>query len=102
MPLMTSDVTKDEFEHLETRVDVLEREVDGEKLVTRHILQETRRNSGDLAAIKSRLDRHDERFDGLEQKFDSLSGRFDALTKNLPKLIGEVMREVMRERDAKK
>ena len=36
---------------------MLEQEVDGEKLVTRHILEQTRRNGDDLAAIKTRLDR---------------------------------------------
>jgi hypothetical protein len=92
---MASDVTREEFRNLEARVDVVEREVDGEKLVSRHILKETRQNSDDLAAIKSRLDRHDTRFDNLERKVDTL-------TKDLPRIVGEVMREVLRERDGKK
>jgi len=87
---MPSDVTRDEFQRLETRVTVVEREVEGEKMVTRHILAETRRNSDDLAAIKSRLDRLEVKVDGLDQKVD-------ALMKNLPGMIGDVMREVMRE-----
>ena len=44
---MVEYVTRDEFE---ARVGVLEQEVDGEKLVTRHILEQTRRNGDDLAA----------------------------------------------------
>jgi hypothetical protein len=76
----------------------VEREVEGEKLVTRHILEQTRRNSDDLAAIKTRLDRmerkSDEKLDGLERKFNSL-------TKNLPAIVADTMREVLRERDAK-
>jgi len=44
---MPSDVTREEFE---ARFGVLEREVDGEKMVTRHILEQTRHNSDDLAA----------------------------------------------------
>ena len=54
---MTADVAREEFTDLEARVRVIDREVEGEKLVTRHILEQTRRNGDDLAAIKSRLDR---------------------------------------------
>jgi uncharacterized protein YoxC len=92
---MTRDVTRDEFDHLKTRVDVVEREVEGEKTVTRHILEQTRRNGDDLAAVKSRLDRHDQRFDSLERQMDSLR-------KDLPKIVGEVMRDVLQERDKKR
>ena len=103
---MATDVTREEFKHLETRVDIIEREVEGEKMVTRHILEQTRRNGDDLAAIKSRLDRGDQRFDGLERRFDGLERKVDGLerkvdglTKDLPKIVGEVMRDVLRERD---
>src|SRR5262245_5665875 len=40
---------------LERRVSTLEDEVEGEKIVSRHILQETRQNSGDLATIKAQI-----------------------------------------------
>ena len=96
---MATDVTREEFKHLETRVDIIEREVEGEKMVTRHILEQTRRNGDDLAAVKSRLDRHDQRFDGLDRKIDSVERKVDGLTKDLPKIVGEVMRDVLRERD---
>jgi hypothetical protein len=48
---MATDVTREEFE---ARTGVLEREGEGEgeKLVTRHILEQTRRNGDDLAAVK--------------------------------------------------
>lgn len=95
---MASDVTREEFRN-EARVDVVEREVDGEKLVSRHILKETRQNSDDLAAIKSRLDRMERKNDG---RFDALESKVDGLIKGLPHIVGEVMREVMRERDGKK
>jgi len=95
---MTDFVTKAEFSQLETRVDLLEREVDGEKLVTRHVLEQTRRNGDDLAAIKTRLDRVEGKVDGLEQKVDGLGVKVDGLTKSLPTIVGEVMREVLRER----
>jgi CII-binding regulator of phage lambda lysogenization HflD len=103
---MAEPVTRDEFAHLAVRVDVLEREVDGEKLVTRHVLDQTRRNSDDLAAIKSRLDRFEHRFDRLEQRVDGLDRKVEGLdlkvshfTRDLPTVVADVMREVLRERD---
>ena len=102
---MTADVGREEFKHLETRVDVLEREVEGEKMVTRHILEQTRHNSDDLAAIKTRLDRVEHKVDGLDSKIDGVESRLDnrigSLERSLPKIVGDVMREVLRERDGK-
>ena len=102
---MTADVGREEFKHLETRVDVLEREVEGEKMVTRHILEQTRHNSDDLAAIKTRLDRAEHKVDGLDSKIDGVESRLDnrigSLERSLPKIVGDVMREVLRERDGK-
>jgi hypothetical protein len=102
---MPADVTREEFE---ARVGVLEREVDGEKLVTRHILEQTRRNSDDLAAIKGRLDRFEQRFDGLERKVEGLERKVDnvdlkvnRLARDLPIVVADVMRQVLGERDAK-
>jgi uncharacterized protein YoxC len=98
---MTAEVSREEFV-------ALEREVEGEKLVTRHILEQTRRNGDDLAAVKSRLDRVEgkvdgleRKFDGLERKFDGLGRKVDGLTKSLPEIVGEVMREVLDEREHK-
>ncbi len=96
---MASDVTREEFGVLEARVDVVEREVDGEKLVTRHILHETRQNSDDLAAIKSRLDRMER---NNESRFTSLESKVDGLIKGLAGIVRDVMREVLRERDGKR
>jgi hypothetical protein len=106
-----SDVTKEDFEQIKTRVDIVEREVEGEKMVTRHILQQSRRNGDDLAAvkddlatvkddlaaIKSRLDHHDQRFDGLERRVDGLERH---VRHELPRIMGDVMRDVLRERDS--
>jgi hypothetical protein len=92
-------------------VDIVEREVEGEKMVTRHILQQSRRNGDDLAAvkddlatvkddlaaIKSRLDHHDQRFDGLERRVDGLERH---VRHELPRIMGDVMRDVLRERDS--
>jgi tetrahydromethanopterin S-methyltransferase subunit G len=98
---MAAEVTREEF-------IALEREVEGEKLVTRHILEQTRRNGDDLAAVKSRLDRVEQKVDGLERKFDGLGRKFDGLerkvdglTKSLPEIVGEVLREVLDERERK-
>ena len=98
---MAEPVTRDELTQLAVRVGVLELEVEGEKMVTRHILDQTRRNSDDLAAIKSRLDRFENRFDGLEQRFDGLERKVDGLTGHLPTIVADVMREVLKERDGR-
>lgn len=99
---MAEYVTREEFE---ARVGVLESEVDGEKLVTRYILEQTRRNGDDLAAIKTRLDRVerkvetlDRKVDGLDRKVDSVDKKVDGFTKSLPEIIGQVMREVLDDR----
>jgi len=106
---MTVDVTREEFE---ARVGVLEREVEGEKVVTRYILEQTR-NGDDLAAVKSRLDRVEARLDRVETRLDrveqkvdalgselsGLRGAFVELRRELPKIVAETVREVLRERD---
>ena len=89
---MTSDVTREEFTHVGVRVDVLEREVEGEKMVTRHILEQTRHNSDDLGTLKSDMVVVKSDLRRVEQKVDTL-------TRELPKIVGEVVREVFRERD---
>jgi len=86
---MIADVAREEFE---ARVGVLEREVEGEKLVTRHILEQTRRNSDDLAAIKSRLDRVEHKIDGVVQDVGELRGALENLVRNLPRMVGEALR----------
>ncbi len=109
---MPSDVTREEFEG---RVGVLEREVEGEKMVTRHILEQARHNSDDLAAIKTRLDRVETRLDGVDNRLGGVETRLgsvenqttgighklDGLIRELPKMIGDVMREVLREQKGK-
>jgi hypothetical protein len=92
---MPTYVTREEFE---ARVGVVEREVEGEKLVTRHILEQSRRNGDDLAAVKSRLDRVEQRLDRVENKLDSLDVRFSAFMREYPATVADVMRQVQRER----
>jgi tetrahydromethanopterin S-methyltransferase subunit G len=92
---MNEYASKQEFDHLRTRVDVLEREVDGEKTVSRYILEQTRTNGDDLAAVRTRLDR-------VEGKVDRVDHTLNDLIKNLPKMIVEAVRDVFRERDQRK
>ena len=103
---MPAYVTREEFD---TRIGILEREVEGEKLVTRHVLEQTRRNSDDLAAIKSRMDRFEQQFDGLERKVDDLERKVDGLdrkvddlAKNLPGIVGDAVREANKGRSRKR
>ncbi len=96
---MANNVTRDEFHHLEARVTVVEQEVEGEKLVTRHILEQTRRNGDELAAVKAQQKLQGADLKGLVKRVDGLDRKVDDLTKNLPRIVGDVMREVLRERD---
>jgi uncharacterized protein YoxC len=89
---MAADVTREEFE---ARMGVLEGEVEGEKMVTSHILEQTRRNSDDLAAIRTRLDRVEGKVDDLGQDFRSLRTTLDTLVRNLPKIISDAVRDAL-------
>jgi len=91
---MPADVTREEFR-------ALEQEVEGEKLVTRHILEQTRRNGDDLAAVKTRLDRVEGKLDGVDRKVDHLGRQVADLSESLPRIVADVVREVWRERDEK-
>src|SRR5512134_2632447 len=106
---MATDVTREEFKHLASRTDVLEREVEGEKMVTRHILEQTRRNGDDLAAVKTRLGRVESRLDGVESRLDGVENRLggvehkvDGLARSLPDIVGEAVREAFREERERK
>ena len=102
---MPTYVTREEFE---PRIAVVEREVEGEKLVSRYILKQTRLNGDDLGAVKSRLDRVEQKlddlgqqFNGLSQQFNGLSQQFNNLVRSLPGIVADTMREVNREREGK-
>src|SRR5216683_6133879 len=84
---MAGSVTRDEFTQLAVRVDLVEREVEGEKLVTRHILDQTRHNGDDLAAIKTRMDRLEHKFDGLDRKVEGVDLKVNGLTRDLPTIV---------------
>ena len=76
------------------------------KVLLRRILEQTHRNSDVLAAIKSCLNRHDQRFDDLERSFGNLEhslsvleGEFGSFRNDLTTVIRDVMREVLDEHD---
>ena len=81
---MPADVTREEF-------DALEQEVEGEKMVTRHILEQTRRNGDDIAAVKTRLGRVEEKVDGLDLKVDGIDRKLNGLVQSLPGIISDAL-----------
>lgn len=95
---MVDQVSKEEFKSLEARVGTLEREVEGEKMVTRYILEQVRRNGDDLAAVKTRLDRVEGRLDGVEGRLDRVEAGLQGLRNDLPQIVGDTMRAVLREK----
>lgn len=102
---MPSDVTRSEFDHLRGRVDVVEREVEGEKMVTRYILEQTRRNGENLATVLERLGGLEDRLGGLAGRLGGVEGRLgrveqelQSLAKSLPTIVADAVRDVLRER----
>ena len=97
-------VTREDLKRVEDRVEFVAQEVDGEKLLSRYILRQSRQNGDDLAVLKTRMERVEEKVDRLEQKVDRLDTEmrglrsdFNSSQVKLPGLIAEVMREVLRE-----
>lgn len=111
-------MTEPRIEALEARVAYLEREQDGEKRVTRHILEQTRLNGDDLAALKTRMERVERKVDGIDRKAAGLEGKvdklenkvggleskvgglelkFDTFVAEFPKIVADVVREVLKE-----
>jgi hypothetical protein len=107
---MPAYVTREEFK-------VLQDEVEGEKLVTRHILEQTRLNGADLAAIKRQLDGVDLKglvrdvgglksdvrglqsdVRDLQSKVGSIDAKLTGLVHNLPAMIAEAVREGLKDR----
>lgn len=84
-------------ELLEKRVSAVEQEVEGEKLVTRHILEQTRRNSDDLAALRADVRGLRRDVDGLRQDLDGLRGEVAGLRRDMPGIVADTMREVFKE-----
>jgi tetrahydromethanopterin S-methyltransferase subunit G len=90
-------VTQEEFKRLEVRVSAVEHEVDGEKLLSRYILNQARQNGDDLAALKARVDRIEEKVDHLGHRMGRIETDLSSLRRELPAIIADAMREVLRE-----
>jgi len=82
---MPADVTREEF-------TALAQEFEGEKLVTRHILEQTRRNGDDLAAVKTRLDRVEGKVDDLAQEVGEVKHTLRGLVRDLPRIVSDALR----------
>ncbi len=91
------EVAREDLKRVEDRVETVAREVDGEKLVSRYILKQSRQNGDDLVAIKTRVERIEEKVEKLETELRGLRSDFNSSQNNLPGMIAEVMREVLRE-----
>jgi hypothetical protein len=88
-------LTREEFER---RMRVLEGEVGGEKLITRHILEQGRRNGDDLATLKTdsalmraELTSHSARLDVLTQDVKALRNETTALRRDIDAGFDEVL-----------
>jgi len=68
---MPNYVTREEFEAFKRE---LTGEVEGEKAVTRHILEQTQRNGDDLAAVRSELGIMRSEFATVKSRLDHLAG----------------------------
>jgi tetrahydromethanopterin S-methyltransferase subunit G len=93
-------VAHDEFKRLEGRVTTVEQEADGERLLSRYILTQSRQNGDDLAILKSRVDRLEKKVDRVETELMSLKTDLVSLKKDLPAIVADAMREVLREHGA--
>jgi chromosome segregation ATPase len=94
------EVTREDLQRVEDRIAFVVQDIDGEKLLSRYILKQARQNGDDLAAVKARVDRIEEKVDRLEAEVRGLRGDFNASQTKLPRLIAEVLREVLREKKA--
>ena len=57
------EVTREDLKRVETRVEFVAQEVEGERLLSRYILQQTRQNGDDLAIVKARIERIEEKLE---------------------------------------
>lgn len=85
---------------------MVEAYIESEKPVKRHILKQTRRNGDDIAAVKTRLSRVEDKVDGLDRKVGGLDRKVDGfaqevggvkhtlngLIRDLPKMLSDAVR----------
>ena len=85
--------------NLEDRVTVLEREVEGEKTVTRQILQLAQDNAKDIADVRGVLRGLSNDVRGVVADIGGIRKDMDALHRDFPKMAADEMRKVLEERD---
>ena len=85
--------------NLEDRVTVLEREVEGEKTVTRQILQLAQDNAKDIADVRGVLRGLSNDVRGVVADIGGIRKDMDALHRAFPKMAADEMRKVLEERD---
>jgi hypothetical protein len=73
---MPAHVTREEFK-------LLQDEIEGEKLVTRHILHQTQLNSNDLATIMKQLHGVENQVQGIENRVQGIENRVQGIEKQL-------------------
>lgn len=96
-PLMSDTVTREEHKTLQDRVSVVEREVDGEKMLSRYILQQVRANGDDLAAVKTRLDRVETDVSEVKRDLSEVKNNLTQFRKDMPGIVADAMHEVLKQ-----
>jgi hypothetical protein len=95
---MAGEVMRQEFE---ARIGELVAEIEGEKIVSRYILEQTRRNGDDLAILKARMDRFESELRQTREEGRQTRDELRELRQELPGIVAETMREVLREHDGR-
>ncbi len=88
---MTSDIR---FEDLEHRVRELANDVEGEKMITRHVLEQCRRNGAEIAAVRVELNTIGLRIDNLAgdvTEARAALNRLNIISQDVTTLRGEVI-----------
>jgi len=86
-----------EISDLKRRIDELESEVDGEKLLTRYIYETTKRTETKVDRLENRVGGVETRLDGLEANMGKLADELRTLREDLPGIVANAMRDVMKE-----
>ena len=93
---MADTVSRDEFRALEGCVSAVEHEVDGEKMLSRYILEQARRNGDDIAGIKTRLDRVETELHDVRTDVRFIKQDLSMLRRDLPTIVADSFREVLK------
>ena len=103
---MPAEVTREEFE---ARVEVVEREVEGEKMSLATSSHRRAKMATICRPFKARLDRVEHRLEGVEnrlagveQRLGGVERKLDNFTFSLPRTVSRVVREVLDERERRK